>query len=506
MTLQPELRFVTHRNHYLFSDYYLTHRVAERQEWQELDARPHLDALRQLWAERRAALVNANEQQTETDWIRPVLNLLGHHFAPQVSLSTPQGAKTPDYILCPDEPVRTAVQTLGRPAVEADLAVALAVADAKAWDRLLDRSLPGAGVRTLHQHPGLQIDFYIRHSGLAWGVLTNGRLWQLFHQDTSKKLDVYYEVDLPALLEADDAEAFKYFWLFFRRQAFQPGSAAPGAPAWLELVLAESAAYQQGISESLKEQVYEALHSLAQGLLDFPGNDLSPDPASLQAIYDHSLLLLYRLLFILYAEDRELLPVRENTAYRESYSLHALKRRIAREIDAGQPLHGRHRAPGQRDPGRRARVRAHLPGDGAQEHRAGAAAGRPVDRAPFWAGHRRRPVAGAGHLRVARRLRPARLGGAPRPGPADRGRATLPALGAGVPRGLLRPPRPAALRELQQTYREYTPRIRHLNAEAEQLERRLSDLVNETYGLTPEEIALLWATAPPRMPIHPRGE
>jgi hypothetical protein len=31
MTLQPELRFTNHRNHYLFSDYYLTHRVAERQ-------------------------------------------------------------------------------------------------------------------------------------------------------------------------------------------------------------------------------------------------------------------------------------------------------------------------------------------------------------------------------------------------------------------------------------------------------------------------------------------
>ena len=47
MTLQPELRFATHRNHYLFSDYYLTHRVAERQEWMELDARPRMTAF--IW-------------------------------------------------------------------------------------------------------------------------------------------------------------------------------------------------------------------------------------------------------------------------------------------------------------------------------------------------------------------------------------------------------------------------------------------------------------------------
>lgn len=39
MTLQPELHFITHRSHYLFSDYYLTHCVAERQEWTEPDAR-----------------------------------------------------------------------------------------------------------------------------------------------------------------------------------------------------------------------------------------------------------------------------------------------------------------------------------------------------------------------------------------------------------------------------------------------------------------------------------
>jgi hypothetical protein len=32
-------------------------------------------------------------------------------------------------------------------------------------------------------------------------------------------------------------------------------------------------------------------------------------------------------------------------------------------------------------------------------------------------------------------------------------------------------------------------------------ERRVSNLVNQAYGLTPEEVALMWATAPPRMPL-----
>jgi hypothetical protein len=39
--------------------------------------------------------------------------------------------------------------------------------------------------------------------------------------------------------------------------------------------------------------------------------------------------------------------------------------------------------------------------------------------------------------------------------------------------------------------------------EALVLERRLSDLVNAAYGLTHEEVQLMWGTAPPRMPFQP---
>ena len=158
---------------------------------------------------------------------------------------------------------------------EADFG-ALAVGDAKAWERPLDPAAPKE-VNTLRENPSLQIATYIRHSGLAWGILTNGRLWRLYHKDTSKKLDVYYEVDLPALIEQGDAEASEYFWMFFRREAFilAPSDrravvARPGA--------GREQAYEQGVSEGLKAQVYDTLRHLGQGFLDFPGNGLQPTP------------------------------------------------------------------------------------------------------------------------------------------------------------------------------------------------------------------------------------
>jgi hypothetical protein len=45
--------------------------------------------------------------------------------------------------------------------------------------------------------------------------------------------------------------------------------------------------------------------------------------------------------------------------------------------------------------------------------------------------------------------------------------------------------------------------LQALAAESRQLERRVAELVNAAYGLTPDEVTLLWKTAPPRMPGEP---
>jgi hypothetical protein len=62
---------------------------------------------------------------------------------------------------------------------------------------------------------------------------------------------------------------------------------------------------------------------------------------------------------------------------------------------------------------------------------------------------------------------------------------------------------PGAVRDLKNGYEEMTGPVRQARSEAAGLERRLSDLVNEAYGLTPEDVVLMWKTAPPRMPRFP---
>jgi hypothetical protein len=59
----------------------------------------------------------------------------------------------------------------------------------------------------------------------------------------------------------------------------------------------------------------------------------------------------------------------------------------------------------------------------------------------------------------------------------------------------------AALANLRDEYARTIQPARALAAEALNLENEVSKLVNEAYGLTPEEVALMWQTAPPRIPI-----
>lgn len=64
--------------------------------------------------------------------------------------------------------------------------------------------------------------------------------------------------------------------------------------------------------------------------------------------------------------------------------------------------------------------------------------------------------------------------------------------------------RPKGVKAVREAYDDYVPGIQSRRAEVLQLEHRLSELVNRAYGLTPEEVELMWKTAPPRMPIQKR--
>ena len=68
-------------------------------------------------------------------------------------------------------------------------------------------------------------------------------------------------------------------------------------------------------------------------------------------------------------------------------------------------------------------------------------------------------------------------------------------------RGKKKPLTAAGLKALRDEDAQTLAPARALAAEALTLEGQISDLVNAAYGLTPDEVRLMWDTAPPRMPI-----
>ena len=325
----------------LFSSYYLEKVVAAQTDasltavYQEIQA---------LYVSIAAAASRLNEAQTEEQFIRPVLRVLGHAFEVQPVLRTAQGTKQPDYAFFAD----TETLQLARPQLNTDafFNTVTAIGDAKAWGRNLDRRLDGPGDAFSNSNPNYQIDFYIRTSGVTWGILTNGKQWRLYHRDTSYRLDSFYEVDLGKVLIDDDIDAFRYFYYFFRREAFAHSH------TFLDDVLTGSARYTVAVSDNLADSIYSALEALMNGFLTYPDNQslgqltrICPTPSDtlnlgeteLETLHENCLILLYRLLFILYAESRGLLPL-EDADYRAAYSLDALAAEVHAELDAGTEI------------------------------------------------------------------------------------------------------------------------------------------------------------------------
>ncbi len=67
-------------------------------------------------------------------------------------------------------------------------------------------------------------------------------------------------------------------------------------------------------------------------------------------------------------------------------------------------------------------------------------------------------------------------------------------------RGKQKPLTVAGLKALKEEHTRSIAPLQALAGEARRLEEQVAELVNDAYGLTAEEIALMWRTAPPRMP------
>ena len=319
----------------LFAEDFLREAITELGDWRDLPDERLADfeaALRGLF-DRFPTGMSPNESQTEDDLIWPVLARLGWTASLRQQNLSARGRKdVPDGLLFADGAAKDRANRFAEEWKRYEHG--LAVVESKRWLRPLDRR---SGRRGEESAPSTQMLRYLRRvddlttGKLRWGILTNGARWRLYYAGARSVAEQFFELDLAAVLgmpgdgrggiPADVRRHWlSVFWLVFRRDAFLPDAA--DERTFHQRAIEEGRFHQERVAGSLSTLVFESVFpDLVRALAE------AETEAPLPEVRDAALVLLYRLLFVLYAEDRDLLPVRDSR-----YDDYALRDRVRGDI------------------------------------------------------------------------------------------------------------------------------------------------------------------------------
>ncbi|MDP9438448.1 MAG: N-6 DNA methylase, partial [Actinomycetota bacterium] len=173
----------------------------------------------------------------------------------------------------------------------------------------LDKRTPGvAGAARVSPH-GLVQEFLNRSDDRLWGFLSDGLGLRILRDNASLTRQAYVEFDLEAMMDGEVYPDFVLLWLLCHQSRVEAER-----PEECYLEQWSYAASEQGTRalEGLRDGVEEAIASLGSGFLSHRANDelkekLRSGELEAQDYYRQLLRLVYRLLFLFVAEDRNLL-------------------------------------------------------------------------------------------------------------------------------------------------------------------------------------------------------
>jgi len=209
------------------------------------------------------------------------------------------------------------------------------------------RGVPGASKASPHS---LVQEFLNRSDDHLWGLVSNGIKLRLLRDNVSLTRQAFVEFDLETMMEGEVYPDFLVLWMLCHQSRFE-GEVPENC--WLEKW--HQLAKESGIRilDNLRNGVEDAVTHLGKGFLIHPDNKeligkLFSGELSTLDFYRQLLRLVYRLIFLLVAESRELLLMPEASEqarerYMNFYSVSrlrdlALKRRGGRHSDLWQGL------------------------------------------------------------------------------------------------------------------------------------------------------------------------
>ena len=201
----------------------------------------------------------------------------------------------------------------------------------------LDERVPGvAGAATASPHSLLQI-FLNRSDDHLWGFVSNGYKLRILRDNVTLTRQAFVEFDLFAMMEGNVYSDFVLLWLLCHQSRVEGDRPHD---CWLEKWMKDAEQVGTRALEQLRGGVEKAINELGTGFLEHHANGelrdkLQDGRLDKQNYYRQLLRIVYRLLFLFVAEDRDLLlsmtaTEEQRDTYRQFYSTDRLRRMAAK--------------------------------------------------------------------------------------------------------------------------------------------------------------------------------
>jgi hypothetical protein len=192
--------------------------------------------------------------------------------------------------------------------------------------------------------PQALVQEYLNNSdSQLWGIVTNGFLLRLLRDTTRTSRPSYLEFDLQSILEGNRFNEFALLYRVCHRTRL-PLTADDAASCWLEKYFQLSVEQGGRVRDKLRDGVEDALKTLGTGFLRHPSNEALRErvmASTLTAAEFHRQLLrlVYRLLFLMVAEERRMVVPegpeadRRQTLFDRYYSVGRLRSLAEKAIE-----------------------------------------------------------------------------------------------------------------------------------------------------------------------------
>ena len=174
-------------------------------------------------------------------------------------------------------------------------------------DKSLDQTAKGTNY-------AVSLIIALKKVGLHWGILTNGLLWRIYYVKEKAPFETYFQVDLGETLRTRDSREIALFLNFFGNSAFLLNETGR---CRLDDYRHESDEATREIEKHLESKIESILGKICMGFIESEGKKSYTEEEK-RTIFNNSIYLLYRILFVLYAEARSLLPLQDPEYYKRS--------------------------------------------------------------------------------------------------------------------------------------------------------------------------------------------